>query len=175
MASVLRGLGRRALHIVSRRAVVPPLVVGAAALLFNRSTTNNSFSSYFYFSSMASSALPTDKAPALLSPFDLSGLELRNRVVLAPLTRGRSTVERVPTDLNLNYYAQRAEYAGLIIVEGTTIDAAESNGWAQNAGIYTAEQVEAWKPIIDAVHERGSKIVCQLVRPRFVAALLAFD
>lgn len=148
-SSLLLGMGRRAMHIVSRR-----VSSGASS----RSRLTNTSSDNF---AMAA-ALPTDKAPALLSPFNLSGLELRNRVALAPLTRGRSTVDRVPTDINRTYYAQRAEYAGLIIVEGTTVDATESNGWLQNAGIYTAEQVEAWKPIIDAVHERGSKIVCQL-------------
>ena len=64
--------------------------------------------------------LATSPSPHLLSPFDLRGLPLRNRVVMAPLTRARAGKERVPNDLMVEYYTQRAS-AGLILAEATTI------------------------------------------------------
>ncbi|CAM9250710.1 unnamed protein product [Chrysoparadoxa australica] len=100
-------------------------------------------------------------APYLLSEFELpSGLKLKNRVVLAPLTRGRSGPERIPNEINLEYYVQRAG-AGLVITEGTTFSG-HSQGWAQNASIWTDEQVAGWKKIVDAVHDKGGIICCQV-------------
>jgi 2,4-dienoyl-CoA reductase-like NADH-dependent reductase (Old Yellow Enzyme family) len=79
---------------------------------------------------------------------------------MAPLTRGRSTREHVPTPLMVDYYRQRAT-AGLIISEGTGITN-EGLGWPYAPGLWSDEQVEAWKPITDAVHEAGGRIVTQL-------------
>ncbi|KAG5175063.1 12-oxophytodienoate reductase [Tribonema minus] len=89
-----------------------------------------------------------------------SGLTLKNRVVLAPLTRGRSGASRVPNDLNLAYYKARAS-AGLLITEGASFSQ-EAHGWAGSAAIETQEQVEGWKRIVDAVHAEGSLISVQL-------------
>lgn len=73
----------------------------------------------------------------LLQGFALGSLQLNNRVVLAPLTRGRSGESRVPNDINVDYYAQRAS-AGLLITEATAISA-QGYGWAGAPGIYTEE------------------------------------
>ncbi len=96
----------------------------------------------------------------LLSPFDLNNLSLKNRVIMAPLTRSRAGEERIPNALMAEYYAQRAG-AGLIITEGTTISK-QANGWLHTPGIYTEEQTQAWKQVVDAVHAKGTPIFLQL-------------
>ena len=95
----------------------------------------------------------------LLSPFDLQGLPLQNRVVMAPLTRGRAGSERIPNDLMREYYMQRAS-AGLIIAEATTISE-QGIGWVDSPGIYNDAQVAGWKKITDALHAKGSSIFLQ--------------
>ncbi len=104
-------------------------------------------------------ATPT-KSPTLLSPFTLGDLELKNRVVMAPMTRSRAGTEQMPNALMAEYYAQRAS-AGLIISEGTSISK-QAIGWQQVPGIYTEEQAQAWKQVVDAVHSKGSYIFLQL-------------
>lgn len=98
--------------------------------------------------------------PHLLSSFQLKDLSLKNRVVMAPMTRGRAGEERTANALMAKYYAQRAG-AGLIISEGTAISQ-QGYGWTNSPGIYTPEQTIAWKQVVDAVHEQGSKIFLQL-------------
>ena len=97
---------------------------------------------------------------ALLSPYCLGDLTLANRVVMAPLTRARSGPDRIPNAMMAEYYAQRAS-AGLIVSEATTISP-QANGWVESPGIYTEAMEEAWKPITQAVHDRGGKIFLQL-------------
>ena len=99
--------------------------------------------------------------PSLFDPIALTPtLSLPNRILMAPLTRGRATREAVPTEVMAEYYAQRAD-AGLIISEATGISR-EGLGWPNAPGIWNEEQVEGWKPITDAVHERGGRMVLQL-------------
>lgn len=98
--------------------------------------------------------------PSLFDPITLGAIEAPNRILMAPLTRGRSTKEHVPTEIMRDYYVQRAN-AGLIITEGTGISR-EGKGWPFAPGLWTPEQVEAWKPITAAVHEAGGRIVTQL-------------
>ena len=98
--------------------------------------------------------------PTLFDPIKLGAVLCPNRVVMAPMTRGRSTREHVPTEIMRTYYAQRAS-AGLIITEGTGISR-EGLGWPYAPGIWTEEQMRAWKPIVAAVHEAGGRIMCQL-------------
>jgi N-ethylmaleimide reductase len=100
------------------------------------------------------------KGDVLFSPFDLSGLLLKNRVVMAPMTRSRAGNERMPNSLMAEYYAQRAS-AGLIITEGAVISK-QAIGWLNTPGIYSDDQTQAWKQIVDAVHAKGSKIFLQL-------------
>ncbi|MEM7757803.1 MAG: alkene reductase [Cyanobacteria bacterium P01_A01_bin.40] len=102
----------------------------------------------------------TTKTPKLLSPATLNDLELNNRMIMAPLTRCRAGDRFVPQPMNVIYYEQRAD-AGLIISEATQI-ARNGLGYANTPGIYTQEQIEGWKPITKAVHDRGGKIFLQL-------------
>ena len=96
----------------------------------------------------------------LLSEFDLNGLQLNNRMVLAPLTRARA-YENIPNDLMVEYYTQRSG-AGLMISEGTA-PSPNGLGYARIPGIYSEEQIEGWKKITKAVHENGSKIFLQIM------------
>lgn len=97
----------------------------------------------------------------LLKPIKLNDLELKNRVIMAPMTRSRADNEgNVPNDLMVTYYTQRAG-AGLIISEGSQVSK-QAVGYINTPGIYSQEQVEGWKKITDAVHEEGGKIFLQL-------------
>ena len=96
----------------------------------------------------------------LFSPVKLGGIALKNRMVMAPLTRNRAGAGGVPQAMNVTYYAQRAS-AGLIISEATPISAM-AHGYPALPGIYTDEQVAGWKKVTDAVHAEGGKIVLQL-------------
>jgi N-ethylmaleimide reductase len=95
----------------------------------------------------------------LFDPIRLGDIALANRIVMAPLTRNRATGQ-LPNALMREYYVQRAS-AGLIVTEATQISA-EGQGYLDTPGIYTAEQVAAWRQITDAVHAAGGKIVVQL-------------
>jgi len=98
---------------------------------------------------------------SLFDPIQLGAIAATNRILMAPLTRGRSEGVHVPiTALKAEYYAQRAE-AGLIIAEATGISQ-EGSGWPAAPGIWSAEQVEAWKPVTQAVHDKGGRIILQL-------------
>ncbi|WP_109807898.1 alkene reductase [Sphingosinithalassobacter portus] len=98
--------------------------------------------------------------PSLFDPIRYGAIEAPNRIVMAPLTRGRSTQDHVPTAIMADYYAQRAS-AGLIITEATGISR-EALGWPNAPGLWSEEQVAAWKPVLDAVHRAGGRIVAQL-------------
>ena len=96
----------------------------------------------------------------LFSPAKLGSIVLKNRMVMAPLTRNRAGEGGVPHDLNVTYYAQRAT-AGLIVTEATPISDM-AHGYPALPGIYNDTQVAGWKKITDAVHAKGGKIVLQL-------------
>lgn len=97
----------------------------------------------------------------LFTPFNLRGRLLRNRIIMAPLTRNRAIHgTNAPQSLNAEYYAQRAD-AGLIISEATQISPT-GKGYAWTPGIYSPEQVAGWKLVTDAVHDQGGTIYAQL-------------
>jgi N-ethylmaleimide reductase len=97
----------------------------------------------------------------LLTPVRLGALQLANRIVMAPLTRCRcDNPGFVPTPMMAEYYAQRAS-AGLIISEGTIVSP-QGRGYPHTPGIWSAEQVDGWRLVTDAVHAAGGQIVCQL-------------
>jgi 2,4-dienoyl-CoA reductase-like NADH-dependent reductase (Old Yellow Enzyme family) len=98
--------------------------------------------------------------PTLFDPIRLGAIHAPNRILMAPLTRGRGTREHVPAALMIDYYRQRAS-AGLIITEATGISQ-EGLGWPYAPGLWSDEQVEAWKPVTAAVHEAGGRIAAQL-------------
>ncbi|HLT06296.1 MAG TPA: alkene reductase [Cyclobacteriaceae bacterium] len=105
---------------------------------------------------MMNTATKTDPfAPALLK-----GLALQNRLVMAPMTRSRA-IDNLPNDLMATYYAQRAT-AGLIVTEGVS-PSPNGLGYARIPGLFTQEQVDAWKKVTDAVHSQGGKIFAQLM------------
>lgn len=98
---------------------------------------------------------------SLLTPVRLGALQLRNRIVMAPLTRCRTdNPGYVPTDMMARYYAQRAG-AGLIISEGTIVSP-QGRGYPYTPGIWSEEQVEGWQKVTGAVHAAGGLIACQL-------------
>src|ERR1700735_5712894 len=98
---------------------------------------------------------------ALLTPYTLGDLYLKNRIVMSPLTRTRAENQwKVPNELMAEYYAQRAG-AGLIITEGTFVSE-QGQGWYGAPGIYNAEQRAEWTPVTDAVHGAGGLIFVQL-------------
>jgi 2,4-dienoyl-CoA reductase-like NADH-dependent reductase (Old Yellow Enzyme family) len=96
----------------------------------------------------------------LFQPITLGSIELKNRIIMAPLTRQRAGVVRVPNDLMVEYYRQRAT-AGLIISEATSISPM-AVGYPNTPGIWTQEQIDGWKKVTAAVHGEGGKIVLQL-------------
>lgn len=98
--------------------------------------------------------------PTLFDPIKIGELELANRIIMAPLTRCRAEPGRVPGELMAAYYTQRAE-AGLIISEATSVTPM-GVGYPDTPGIWSAEQVQGWKQVTDAVHAKGGKIVLQL-------------
>ena len=96
----------------------------------------------------------------LLQPIRLGAIEAPNRILMAPLTRGRSDSGSIPNALMVEYYRQRAG-SGLILSEATGISV-EGLGWPAAPGIWNAAQTEAWKPVTEAVHEAGGRIMLQL-------------
>lgn len=96
----------------------------------------------------------------LFQPLKWADFSLQNRMALAPLTRGRAGDEGIPNSIMGDYYEQRAS-AGLIITEATNISE-EAKGWVGAPGIFTAAQVDGWKPITQRIHDAGSRIVLQL-------------
>jgi len=98
--------------------------------------------------------------PTLFDPVTLGDIECSNRILFAPCTRGRASADGVPTALMVDYYRQRAT-AGLLISEGTGMSS-EGLGWPNAPGIWTDAQTEGWKPVTEAVHEAGGRIIVQL-------------
>ena len=96
----------------------------------------------------------------LLESFTLGELQLKNRIVMAPMTRSRANILGVVGESTVAYYRQRSS-AGLIVSEAINISE-EAIGSPLTPGIYTKEQVDAWKKVTDAVHEAGGKIIAQL-------------
>lgn len=96
----------------------------------------------------------------LFEPLRLGELELSNRIVMAPMTRSRASVQAVPTAEMVDYYRQRAS-AGLIIAEGTA-PSAEGLGYCRTPAIYDSAQIEGWRQITRAVSNAGGRMVLQL-------------
>ncbi|OWM77300.1 hypothetical protein CDL15_Pgr028937 [Punica granatum] len=96
----------------------------------------------------------------LFTPYKLGNFNLSHRIVLAPMTRCRA-MNGIPSAAHVEYYTQRTTPGGLLITEGTLISDTAA-GFPQTPGIYTEEQVEAWKEVVDSVHAKGGFIFCQL-------------
>jgi N-ethylmaleimide reductase len=105
--------------------------------------------------------LTTLQMQPLLTPVRMGKLELRNRIIMAPMTRMRaSNPGHAPTELHAEYYGQRAS-AGLIIGEGTETSP-DAYGWADSPGLWSTEQVQGWRRVTDVVHQKGSLMYIQL-------------
>jgi N-ethylmaleimide reductase len=107
-----------------------------------------------------STGRPAAGTENLFSPYSVGDIELRNRIVLSPMTRSRALDGNVPNPLAATYYAQRAS-AGLQITEATQVSP-QGIGYIRTPGIHSAAQVNGWRKITDAVHQAGGKIFAQL-------------
>lgn len=112
--------------------------------------------------------MATTDVTKLFTPTELGALKLKNRVAMAPLTRSRADENGVPSELALEYYANRAG-AGLIITEATQVSF-EAMGYPRTPGIHTQAQIDRWMPIVERVHAHGAKFVCQLWHVGRIAA-----
>ena len=97
----------------------------------------------------------------LFNSTTLAGLPLKNRVVMAPMTRSRAVEDNAPNELMQTYYAQRAS-AGLIVTEGTA-PCANGLGYARIPGLFSKQQIDGWSGVTKAVHDAGGKIFAQLM------------
>ena len=97
----------------------------------------------------------------IFTPVTLGGIELQNRLVMAPMTRSRANADGTPNKLAAEYYAQRAA-VGLIVTEGTQ-PSDDGQGYLTTPGIYTDAHVEGWRKVTDAVHNNGGRIFVQLM------------
>ncbi len=109
---------------------------------------------------MATCSLQAAIMSKLFDSLVLGPLALRNRIFMAPMTRGRARPDGTPTSVMTEYYRQRAS-AGLIVTEATAISA-QGTGWAGAPGIYTDAHEEGWRAVTHAVHEAGGRIFLQL-------------
>ncbi|KAF7374824.1 NADH:flavin oxidoreductase/NADH oxidase [Mycena sanguinolenta] len=100
--------------------------------------------------------------PALFQPIKVGDVQLKHRVVLAPSTRFRATVDGTPNPNMIEYYAQRASTPGTLLIAEATFIARKAGGFIHVPGIWSPEQITAWKKITDAVHAKGSFIFLQL-------------
>jgi N-ethylmaleimide reductase len=98
---------------------------------------------------------------ALLTPVALGELRLRNRIVMAPMTRNRAAAGDVPPELAVQYYAARAT-AGLIVTEGSQ-PSMHGKGYCRTPGMYSPAQIAGWRAVTGAVHAAGGQIVLQLM------------
>jgi len=99
--------------------------------------------------------------PQLFQPLVLGDLKLKNRIVMAPMTRNRANADGVPNELMADYYGQRGD-AGLIVVEGTW-PSATGQAYCRQPGIATPEHIKGWQQVTDAVHAKGGLIVLQIM------------
>ena len=105
----------------------------------------------------------------IFSPFKLGNIELKNRIVMAPMTRSRAT-GNIPNSLMAEYYGQRAS-TGLIVTEGTS-PSPNGLGYARIPGVFSKEQRDGWKHVTDSVHSRGGRIFIQLMHAGRVGSVL---
>jgi len=109
----------------------------------------------------------------LFKPVRLGAFDMRNRIVMSPMTRSRAGVGDVPTELHAEYYRQRAS-AGLIVTEGTQPSPA-GKGYCRTPGIYSVAQVDRWRQVAEAVHGEGGLIVVQLMHCGRIASHINKD
>ncbi|KAF5363228.1 hypothetical protein D9758_008381 [Tetrapyrgos nigripes] len=120
-------------------------------------------SSLFPMSPPGSKSQSLNKLTALFTPLQLGPITLRNRFFMAALTRDRNVPTNVPTDLVAEHYRQRAEGGAGLIVTETTLISQQGTPWPHTPGIWSEEQISAWKKVTNAVHEEGARIYSQIL------------
>ncbi|KAF1978458.1 FMN-linked oxidoreductase [Bimuria novae-zelandiae CBS 107.79] len=98
----------------------------------------------------------------LFKPLKVGDVQLKHRISMAPLTRFRADENHVPLPMVAEYYAQRASVPGTLLISEATLISHQAGGYPNVPGIYTKEQIESWKKVTEAVHEKGSFIYLQL-------------
>jgi NADPH2 dehydrogenase len=112
----------------------------------------------------------------LFTPIQVGSCHLQHRIAMAPMTRRRADENYEPSDLMVEYYAQRASVTGTLLISEAVATSPRASVWQNTTGLYTAEQMAKWKPVVEAVHAKGSFIFAQLwitgraARPLAVAA-----
>jgi N-ethylmaleimide reductase len=129
-------------------------------MLSRRALTGCFLGTLLSIASRRANASETQVRAGLLDSTRLRGLQVPNRIIMAPMTRGRAGVQRTANSLMAEYYSQRAA-AGLIVTEGTAISP-QGYGWMGSPGIYTEAHVAGWKGVTEAVHRQGGRIFLQL-------------
>jgi NADPH2 dehydrogenase len=99
----------------------------------------------------------------LFKPMKVGNIEVKNRIALAPMSRRRATIGHVPTPMMKEFYSQRATIPGTLLFTDANLVSPTASGLQHMSGIWNAEQISAWKEIVDEVHSKGSFIYCQLV------------
>lgn len=107
-------------------------------------------------------ALSKPEDSAIFKPLQIGQMKLQHRLIMAPMTRFRADDSHVPLPAATTYYAQRASVPGTLIITEGTLVSRNAGGYLNVPGIWSAEQINGWKKITDAVHEKGSYIVLQL-------------
>ncbi|KAJ7457446.1 hypothetical protein FB451DRAFT_1098141 [Mycena latifolia] len=107
-------------------------------------------------------AKSSDMTPVLFQPIQVGDVQLKHRVAHAPTTRFRSNSDHVPSPLMAEYYAQRASTPGTLLIAEATLIARKAGGFRNVPGIWSPEQIAAWKQVTEAVHAKGSFIYLQL-------------
>jgi NADPH2 dehydrogenase len=97
----------------------------------------------------------------IFTPIQVGRMQLANRMAMAPMTRGRALLDGTPSDMTVDYYAQRASL-GLLVTEGTQ-PSADGQGYLNTPGIHTGKHVEGWRKVSTAVHEAGGRLFIQLM------------
>ena len=129
-------------------------------MLSRRALTGCFLGALLSIASRRANAVESTRHPGLFDSMLLRNLRLPNRIIMAPMTRGRAGVQRTANPLMAEYYSQRAA-AGLIVTEATAISP-QGYGWVGSPAIYTDAHVAGWKGVTDAVHRQGGRIFLQL-------------
>ncbi|OCH84792.1 NADH:flavin oxidoreductase/NADH oxidase [Obba rivulosa] len=106
--------------------------------------------------------MSTEAAPKLFQPIQVGDIQLKHRVVLAPLTRFRADKSHTHGDLAVEYYSQRGSTPGTLLISEGAFISAKAGGYSNVPGLWTDAQLAAWKKVTDAVHAKGSYIYAQL-------------
>lgn len=99
----------------------------------------------------------------LFKPLKIGNVEVKHRIIMPAVSRMRATDDHVPTDMMLEYYTQRAAVPGTLIITEANLIAPQHRGYTNAPGIWTEEQIKAWKKITDAVHKKGSYMFLQVM------------